>query len=344
MTVSKDGSKWKYDFRLNGKRFRKTGFAKKAEAMLAMNEVMDKESKGYKQDNNTPFIQYFEKWIETYKEPYLTSKSVQTYKNAKNIFETKYGNMPLKDLDKTNYQSLINDYASDHTTESVRKLNYCLRSAIQDAIHDGIIFIDPTYKVKIKGAIKEKPEEDKFMQLKYYYKLKQHVQDSNQLSYLFIYLAIITGARFSEIQKLKLSDFNIKDETVHIRGTKNATSNRIIKISKEDIKHVKKVLENYPTNINGEIFRTGKGLITHNAVTKVLQKFCLNNKLGNYTLHSLRHTHCSMLLHNGISIYYISKRLGHVDITTTLSTYSHLLEETQDQEESKTLDLLRHMA
>ena len=76
----------------------------------------------------------------------------------------------------------------------------------------------------------------------------------------------------------------------------------------------------------------------------MLQRFCLNNKIGNYTLHAIRHTHCSMLIHEGISIYYISKRLGHADITTTLSsTYSHLLEESQKQEESKTLEALRHM-
>lgn len=130
---------------------------------------------------------------------------------------------------------------------------------------------------------------------------------------------------------------------MHIRGTKLKNADRIIKITKEDIKHVRKVLNNFPNNIQGNIFTTGANLITHNAVTKVLQRFCLDNKLGNYTLHSLRHTHCSMLIHNGISIYYISKRLGHADITTTLSIYSHLLEETRSVEENKTLEALRSM-
>ncbi|RIM07239.1 site-specific integrase, partial [Staphylococcus chromogenes] len=166
------------------------------------------------------------------------------------------------------------------------------------------------------------------MQLYYFYKLKDFSKEKDHLSYLFIYLCIVTGARFSEVQKLKYQDFNLNDETVHIRGTKTKNADRIIKITKEDIKHVRKVLNNFPDNIQGNIFKTGANLITHNAVTKVLQRFCLENKLGNYTLHSLRHTHCSMLIHNGVSIYYISKRLGHADITTTLSIYSHLLEET----------------
>ncbi|GEQ05566.1 site-specific integrase [Staphylococcus gallinarum] len=343
MPVKKQGNKWRYDFVLNGKRYRKSGFTKKVDATIAMNEAFEKANKGFAQDDKTPFVKYFNSWIEIHKEPYLTRKSVQTYYNAKNVFEEHLGNLPLKDLTKTKYQELINSYASTRTTESVRKLNYCLRSAIQDALHEGIIYKDPTYKVNIKGAIKEQPEEDKFMQLEYFYKLKEYAQSQNQLSYLFIYLAIVTGARFSEVQKMRYKDFNLENETVHIRGTKNVTSDRVIKISREDIKHVRQVLNDFPINLDGDIFRTGASLITHNAVSKVLQRFCLNNKIGNYTLHSIRHTHCSMLIHNGISIYYISKRLGHADITTTLSTYSHLLEESQKQEESKTLEALRHM-
>ncbi|WP_436950413.1 tyrosine-type recombinase/integrase [Staphylococcus xylosus] len=343
MPVSKDGKNWKYDFRINGKRYRKAGFSKKIDATIAMNEAFEKANKGFTLDNNIAFIDYFNKWITTHKEPYLTPRALQTYHNAKNIFGKYLGNIPIKELNRTNYQELINDYAKNHATESVRKLNNCLRAAIQDAVYEGMLYKDPTHRVIVKGAIKEKPEEFKFMSLKNYYNLKDHAKSKNKLSYLFIYLAIVTGARFSEIQKMQYKDFNVNNETVHIRGTKNETSDRVIKITKEDIKHVRQVLNDFPINLDGDIFRTGANLITHNAVSKVLQRFCLNNQLGNYTLHSIRHTHCSMLLHEGISIHYISKRLGHADIATTLSTYSHLLEESQKQEEEKTLEVLRHM-
>ncbi|MGS5802145.1 tyrosine-type recombinase/integrase [Staphylococcus aureus] len=55
------------------------------------------------------------------------------------------------------------------------------------------------------------------MQLEYFYKLKEYAKSQNKLSYLFIYLAIITGARFSEIQKMRYKDFDLENETVHIR-------------------------------------------------------------------------------------------------------------------------------
>ncbi|AZB66746.1 integrase [Staphylococcus phage phiSP119-1] len=48
-------------------------------------------------------------------------------------------------------------------------------------------------------------------------------------------------------------------------------------------------------------------------------------------------------MHGGVSIYYISKRLGHANIKTTLEVYSHLLEETQVEEKQKTINLIKSM-
>lgn len=109
------------------------------------------------------------------------------------------------------------------------------------------------------------------------------------------------------------------------------------------MKILQKTLAQMPVNLSTRLFNTGVSLITHNAVSKVLQKFCLENKIGKYTLHSIRHTHCSYLLHNDISIYYISKRLGHKNIKTTMDVYSHLLDEIEQKEKIKAVKLLENM-
>lgn len=44
------------------------------------------------------------------------------------------------------------------------------------------------------------------------------------------------------------------------------------------------------------------------------------------TMHTLRHTHASMLLYRGVPVETIRARLGHSEVTTTLSLYAHLLE------------------
>jgi integrase len=44
------------------------------------------------------------------------------------------------------------------------------------------------------------------------------------------------------------------------------------------------------------------------------------------SLHSVRHSHASQLLSEGVPIPTVSKRLGHANPTITLKLYSHALE------------------
>lgn len=51
----------------------------------------------------------------------------------------------------------------------------------------------------------------------------------------------------------------------------------------------------------------------------------IHTELGiNFTFHSLRHTHCSMLLSAGASMKYVQQRLGHKNIQITMQVYQHL--------------------
>jgi len=43
------------------------------------------------------------------------------------------------------------------------------------------------------------------------------------------------------------------------------------------------------------------------------------------SLHTMRHSHASQLLSSGVSLPTVSKRLGHTDVHTTASIYSHAL-------------------
>lgn len=56
-------------------------------------------------------------------------------------------------------------------------------------------------------------------------------------------------------------------------------------------------------------------------------------------VHDLRHSHASLLLHAGIDVITVSRRLGHENIETTLKTYSHIY----DQSGKKVQDLLNNI-
>ncbi|WP_428947598.1 tyrosine-type recombinase/integrase [Staphylococcus pseudintermedius] len=350
MSVRKYGNgKWGYYFGYEGERYRKQGFKTKREAVEAETKAKNKVMKGFVINNKSSFVEYYNQWIEVNKKGVITDKAYATFVNSINQFKIflqseNMSDVAMDNLSTTLYRKFIKWYGADHSTESVRKVHNCLKASILDALQEGLIYRDPTYKAVVKGTKPSQREDDKFMSVEDFKKLKLYVSHTPIHSYLFIYILIITGGRFGEVQKLKQTDLNFKNNTIHLRGTKTETSNRIVEVPKKDMNVLRKTLLEMPINFHGDIFRTGSCLITHNAVSKVLQRFCLENKLGKYTLHALRHTHCSYLLHEGVSIYYISKRLGHSNIKTTLDVYSHLLEETKEAEIAKTLIAIESLA
>jgi integrase len=68
-----------------------------------------------------------------------------------------------------------------------------------------------------------------------------------------------------------------------------------------------------------------------NAITKEWERTARAAGIAFATLHSLRHTHASHLIANGLDILTISRRLGHGSPTITLSVYGHLFPQTDDR-------------
>ena len=51
--------------------------------------------------------------------------------------------------------------------------------------------------------------------------------------------------------------------------------------------------------------------------------------------HDLRHTYASLLIAQGVDVAYVSRQLGHANITTTLNTYTHLFDHARNAEAVK---------
>ncbi|MEK3890553.1 hypothetical protein [Bacillus sp. FSL K6-3431] len=51
-----------------------------------------------------------------------------------------------------------------------------------------------------------------------------------------------------------------------------------------------------------------------------------------------------MSLYRKISIYYVSERLGHANIETTLKHYAHVVKELREEDAKRTVDIFGGMA
>ena len=71
--------------------------------------------------------------------------------------------------------------------------------------------------------------------------------------------------------------------------------------------------------------------IAFSSLSGVLKRYAAKVGLKPIRIHDLRHSHASLLIHNGFPITLISKRLGHKSPDITLKVYSHMYKESGAQ-------------
>jgi integrase len=142
---------------------------------------------------------------------------------------------------------------------------------------------------------------------------------------LFLFL-FETGARVSEILKVKISDIDFKYNKVKLitLKRKNIKPVRILTLSHYLINKIllyekKKSLTNLDYLFSKK--HTGKA-ISIQAVNKAIKKYILNYLGEEYSElahpHTLRHSRAIQLLNSGVNIIHIKSILGHANIVNTL--------------------------
>jgi integrase len=95
----------------------------------------------------------------------------------------------------------------------------------------------------------------------------------------------------------------------------------------------------YRTNLDLIFADPAGNYLLPSSVTRAAVRLAKKAGLKGVGIHSLRHTHASVLLANGVPVANVSKRLGHRDPYTTAKIYQHALPDT-DQDVAVTWDKL----
>lgn len=365
-SIQKVNGKWRYrvSYKEGGKYRTKTkgGFRTKKECEMAAAELEKKLEHGY--DINAGdqlFSEYMRNWFEVFRKGKNSFDNDADIRRAVEFVEEYFEGVRLKDITRMMYQETLNKYGETRSTASVRKHHTYMRACLREALSDGVIYRDPTFNVVAKGKIESKDEKLKFLNYEEVKKLTEVTNNGLRFRYISRYIilfAIATGARFSEINGLTWNCVDFEDKTVTINktwdekytkdfsNTKNYASNRTITIDEKTLKMLerlkkyqkKQALKTGLRNEKNLVFINSKfELVSNAAVNKTLRNLCKKAGIKEITCHGLRHTHASMLLYEGVNIKYVSRRLGHSDIVTTLQTYSHIMDE-MEQKESRVVD------
>ncbi len=81
----------------------------------------------------------------------------------------------------------------------------------------------------------------------------------------------------------------------------------------------------FPSSSNANLPAHPHTVSTH------FSQFCSKNNIRHIRFHDLRHTHATLLLNRDVNYKVISKRLGHTNISFTLQTYTHVLQDYEIQ-------------
>lgn len=335
-----DNGKWAYNFMYEGTRYRKQGMKTQAEAKSRIKKIFSDVAQGIDSNSNELLFDYYERWADIYKKNIVSDKSYNrffsTLKKMKLFFPP---NIRLKDLDQHQYQEFINHYAEGFTENTVLKMHQQLKACLEDAVYNGYIQRNPGHRAKIWGALPPKKEEHKFMKLKQYVNTKEYFKNKHAKSALLLFIQHVTGGRFSEVNTIKYEYFDFENNKLFLNGTKTETSQRTLSIAKSDMDYIQNKIEELELDKEGYLLGVSYKA-TENMFDRAKAVFEIDNEI---TMSALRHTHCSFLYNHGVSIHYISKRLGHKSIRITLDVYNHIFEETYDSDEINALNILDKM-
>lgn len=161
---------------------------------------------------------------------------------------------------------------------------------------------------------------------------------------------ILSGLRIGEAVALEASDIDFKDNVIHV--TKNYDAINDVVTTPKTLCSIRDVF------MQPELKKTCKSILLYTKMESLALGYrttlFMSSRAGNYlqyyaynkylkenakkaigrpiTAHTLRHTHASLLLANGIGIETIARRLGHENSNVTREIYLHITEKLTERD------------
>lgn len=234
----------------------------------------------------------------------------------------------------------INDGLSPNT---VIKHLAVIRTALQDAVKNGIIRTNPADLVEKPKRVKPKHDYYKQDELQ---KLLAVVKGTN--IEVPVFLAIVFGLRRSEALGLTWSavDFDNMTLTICNKVTRGVVDGKVTEIESDTLKSetsnrtfmMNEAVRNYLENVRKQqeqyARRTDKFIdyvcvneigdrIKPDYVTHKFKDLLAKNNMRPIRFHDLRHSCISLLVNSNFNMKLVQEYAGHADFTITANTYAH---------------------
>lgn len=349
MSIYKDKTRntWYFQIRKKDiygewKRITKRGFKTQSEAKLEQSREMLKE---VKIDTSLTFYELYNKYI-SFNSNRLKERNLNIIENRVNnhimpYFKNKKINQ-ITTNDIIKWQELLNKYSLGYR----QSLHITFSAIINFGMKHYNINKNP---LSLVGNFKDNGELKKEMNFFTKEEFDNFIKEEDNIVYnTFFNLLYYTGLRLGEALALNWNDYRnksifvkktlsnkIKDKQYSITTPKTKSSIRSVLLTNNIISMLDNLKLYYKKfdrfNDNWFIFGGVRPLAETSIRRRKINACKKTESKKEIRIHDFRHSHASLLINLGADILYISKRLGHSNITETLNTYSHLYPSKQQE-------------
>lgn len=305
---------------------------------------------------NMTVADWIEEWLRLCRAMGLSPVTLYTYaSNARAAILPALGHIRLRQLERAHIQRWVASMVeAGYKPTSIAHRRSVLRAALQAAVDQGLIPVNPADRVRIPQAGESRPKVLSPEELR---KFLDAAKGSPW--YLPIRLIVATGMRRGEVLGLRWRDIDWDAPALHVRqtvvivsaggtirptvrpATKTKAGARTIYLDDRELlallrrhrqEQRRQRLQMGPAwrdhdlvfcRPNGEPYSPNRFTM---AVSRIAERAGLEGKVW---AHALRHTHASTLLAIGWPITEVAHRLGHASPAVTASIYSHAIPDLQ---------------
>lgn len=345
----------------NGKRNKPTKtFISKSEAKKALKEFEANRTKGtLVMPKKTTLQEWLTYWMENVIKPTREETTIYGYqKIIDNHIVPELGNIPVQELKAQQIQRYYANMAKEKglSPNTIRKHHDLLNSALKLAVKQEVIMNNPLDKVETP---KLKETDIGFYSPEQLNELLEAVKGDRLEA--IVYLGGMAGLRREEICGLKWSNIDFDKKIIHVvqvrtaagknevvKDPKSKSSKRDISIPDSMLNVLKKEKAKQEENKEylGAGYIGGDLIAVHedgkpyrpNYLSEIFTRFIKTNNFSYITLHGLRHSFASAANAAGVSLFDISKTLGHSNTAITGKIYTHVTDKAHEETMQKVAD------
>ena len=338
---------------VTGKRLRKfeSGFSKKGEADDALKRALVEIEDGTAA-KPTPktFSEFIEEWFKQHAAQNCTLKTAERYRQLAAYAMPTLGKVQLRSITPLALERLYGRLRESGgqkgrplSVKSVRHVAGLIHVALQTAIRWKLLKVNPASACILPKAERHEARVVEKGQLSF---LLDAARVKAEWLYALVVLAVASGLRRGELLALQWSDCDLHNAVltvsksleqtragVRVKTTKSGKARYVplpsvaVDALRAHREQQDELRAQFGTDYHADkdlVFAAPWGdYLKPNTVSPAVCLLAEKCGLKGISLHSLRHTHGSQLLSQGVPLPTVSRRLGHSNTAITAAIYSH---------------------